>query len=66
MENPTPNVKKSENSCVPKCKRCTCTAESLVDSRSSTMTDPAGLLFSGKVKIFDPNTNEVFVEQRSE
>jgi hypothetical protein len=52
MENPTPKAKE--------------TAETLVDSRNSTMTDPAGLLFSGKVKIFDPNTNEVFVEQRSE
>jgi hypothetical protein len=31
-----------------------------------TMKDPAGLLFSGKIKIFDPVTGEVFVEQRSE
>ena len=28
--------------------------------------DAAGLLFSGKVKIFDAETGEVLVEQRSE
>jgi hypothetical protein len=28
--------------------------------------DPAGLLFSGKIKIIDLDTSEVLVEQRSE
>lgn len=28
--------------------------------------DAAGLLFSGKVKIFDVETGEVLIEQRSE
>lgn len=28
--------------------------------------DPAGLVFAGKIKIFDPETGEVLAEQRSE
>lgn len=28
--------------------------------------DPAGLMFAGKIKIFDPETGEILVEQRSE
>ena len=31
-----------------------------------TYKDPAGLMFSGKIKITDVETGEVLVEQRSE
>jgi len=31
-----------------------------------TFKEPAGLLFSGKVKITDLDTGEILVEQRSE
>lgn len=40
--------------------------EEIIDPTSGAVDDPAGLLFSGKVKIFDPESGEVFVEQRSE
>ena len=33
---------------------------------SNEVNDSAGLVFSGKVKIFDVETGEVLVEQRSE
>ena len=38
----------------------------LEEQRTGVMTDPTGLMFSGKIKIYDPETGEVFVEQRSE
>lgn len=30
------------------------------------VNDAAGLMFSGKIKIFDVDTGEILVEQRSE
>lgn len=38
------------------------------EPKSQNLTQPndrAGLIFSGLVKIFDPNTKKVFVETRS-
>jgi len=35
-------------------------------TKSEGYKEPAGLLFSGKIKIFDVETGKVLVEQRSE
>ena len=35
-------------------------------TKEDSFKEPTGLLFSGKIKIFDVETGKVLVEQRSE
>ena len=42
------------------------TPKNVPEQTESSPNDAAGLLFSGKVKIFDVESGEILVEQRSE